>query len=476
VSGALATASGLGFRPGHYVNARYTVDRPNVKIIPRFLEHPTSGLEFMDLSFTIPPGMKLAQDAIPTLIFLKTIKWGYELMQFLDTLISETVPDRLKIIKLYNSLMPVEYRRQFIADINDPDSPLRIGIVTDTCTYGTDIPTLARVIIVHLGDSMTDSPESRKQQMGRPGRDGNLATAIVYAPAWVRQIPEPEITTKQGFADLERRKQLPAVTLQTFNATIDRCPRCADLNYNGEEFVLRPGCCSLHDPEPEESRDRAAVAYWVDYFKGREHLDAPKTKKIRSDGTYPVLDVVLKQSLTRILVQWRARVYCRVRKETNTGGGSVFLLPDRFLQRVVDRAHACTTLDRLWGVMHDWEQLPLFGAELFKILMEVLPALGYAEILEARKEPSDSMDVDDPSLAEPTRAGSRTQESSNMEVDPPPPLRIMLAPRQIVLSSPTKASTKRTALSSPTGSRSQKRSKIINKENIPAQYTSYIQA
>jgi hypothetical protein len=106
---SLCIAAALGFRPGHYVNARYTVDRSHVKIIPRFLEHPTSRLEFMDLSFTVPPETKLAQDIILTLIFLKTLKSGYEPMQFLDTLIPETVPDRLKIIKLYNALMPVNY-------------------------------------------------------------------------------------------------------------------------------------------------------------------------------------------------------------------------------------------------------------------------------------------------------------------------------------------------------------------------------
>jgi hypothetical protein len=78
------------------------------KIIPRFLEHPTSGFEFMDLSFIVPPDMKSARDIVLALIFLKTIKSGYELMQFLDTLIPEWVPDRLKIIKLYNSLMPVD--------------------------------------------------------------------------------------------------------------------------------------------------------------------------------------------------------------------------------------------------------------------------------------------------------------------------------------------------------------------------------
>ncbi|KAJ6557657.1 hypothetical protein B0H19DRAFT_1290747 [Mycena capillaripes] len=400
VSAALYIAVGLGFRPGKYVNAGYTIDRPNVKIISLFLEHPTPGFEFMDLSFVVPPDMKSARDIVLTLIFLKTIKSGYELMQFLDTLIPEWVPDRLKIIELYNSLLPVDYRHKFIADIND-GSVLRIGIVTDICTYGTDIPALARVIIVHLGDFINDSPEFRKQQMGRPGSDGSPAPATVYAPAW-------------GFADLERRKQLPAVTLQTFNATVDFCPRAVDLKYNSEEFVLRPECCSLHDREPEQSRDFGAVA------------------------------------------EWRARMYVRIRPTKNTGGGSVFILPERFLQRIVDRAHTCTSLDRLWGVMHDWEYLPRLGEDLFKLLN-----------LRAREAAFDSMDVDTPPIA-PAETGGATRESSDMDIDPPPPFRIILPPQRIVLSAPTMVPAKRALPGPPFPKANQKRSKFIEKENIRA--------
>ncbi|KAJ7867729.1 P-loop containing nucleoside triphosphate hydrolase protein [Mycena olivaceomarginata] len=405
VTAALHIAAGLGFRPGQYVNARYTIDRHNVKIIPRFLEHPTSGFEFMDLSFIIPPDMKFAHDIILTLIFLKTIKSGYELMY---------------------------------------------------------IPALARVVIVHLGDSINDPPEVRKQQMGRPGHDGSPATAIVYAPAWVRQIPESQIMTKQGFADLERRRQLPDVTLQTFNATVDCCPREVDLKYNSEEFVRRPDCCSLHDPEPEQSRDLAMVAEWVKRYK--ELDQTAKAKTIRSDGTYTALDTVLKQSLTRIILAWRARKYCSVRKASNTGGGSVFVLPERFIQRIVDRAHACTSVDRFWGIMHDWEHLPFFGDDLFELLGEVLP--GYAEILDARKKTSDPMDVDPPPTA-PAETGA-ARESSNMDVDPPAPLRILLPPRRIVPPAPTTVPTKRAPPGPPASTATQKRIKIIEKENIPS--------
>jgi hypothetical protein len=35
ISAALRVAEGLGFCPGQYVNARYTIDRPNVKMRER---------------------------------------------------------------------------------------------------------------------------------------------------------------------------------------------------------------------------------------------------------------------------------------------------------------------------------------------------------------------------------------------------------------------------------------------------------
>ncbi|KAJ6626498.1 hypothetical protein B0H10DRAFT_2185737 [Mycena sp. CBHHK59/15] len=405
-SDALVIAAGLGFRTGQYVNARYTIDRPNIKYITRFFEHATSGFEFMDLSFVIPFGMKSPRKSPPPSSSSKTIQNGHRLMQFLDSLILLTIPNH--------------------------------------------IPTLTRVIIVHIGDGLGDSPEVGKQQMGRPGRDGSPATAIVYAPAWVREVPEAQITTKQGLLDLERRKQLPAVTHQFFNPTAQCCPRGADLNYYGEKFVLRPNCCSLHDPEPEQSRDLALVGKWVGYFKAQEQNNAAKVKTFCSDGTYPALDTIMKTSLTNILIQWQARKYNVLRKAGTTGGGSVLLLPTHLLQRIVDQAHACTSLDRLQGIIHDWQHLELLDKDLFEILAQALP--GYSEILKAR----DRMDVEP--LPTP-------ELSDRMDVDVLP-LRIVIRPPRPP-SSPKKITAKRTSPASPTKT-ARKRSKVKEKENTLA--------
>jgi hypothetical protein len=115
--------------------------------------------------------------------------------------------------------------------------------------------------------------------------------------------------------------------------------------------------------------------------------------------------------------------------------------------------------------MHDWEYLPQLGKDLFKLLSEVLP--GYAEILSARKAASDSMHIDPPPTAH-SKTGSATRESSDMDIDPPPPLRIILPPQRIVPSAPTTVPTKRALPAPPSPKASQKRSKIIEKENIRA--------
>ncbi|KAF5320284.1 hypothetical protein D9611_011330 [Ephemerocybe angulata] len=138
-----AAATLLGFRPGHHVNARYSLDRAHVKYIPRIFEHPVSGGEFLDTAFTVPPSITCPQDIESTLIFTNTIATSHALMTFLDTLIPASIPNRSQIIKLYNSLMPIDYRQQFVRDLTS-GTTLRIGIVTDTLTYGLDIPNVSQ--------------------------------------------------------------------------------------------------------------------------------------------------------------------------------------------------------------------------------------------------------------------------------------------------------------------------------------------
>ena len=47
-------AKQLGFTKGSFINARYSLNRPNITFFPRFYQHAVSGSEFYDLSFLIP--------------------------------------------------------------------------------------------------------------------------------------------------------------------------------------------------------------------------------------------------------------------------------------------------------------------------------------------------------------------------------------------------------------------------------------
>ncbi|PCH41838.1 nucleoside triphosphate hydrolase protein, partial [Wolfiporia cocos MD-104 SS10] len=361
---SLAIAAGLGFRRGHYVDARYSVDRPNIKYITRFLEYPVSGAEFLDLAFLIPHDMTCAQDIPITLVFCNTIETGYRLMKFLDRLIPSTVPQRLKIVKLYNSLMPDNYRQKFVCDINS-GTVLRIGICTDTCVYGFDVPGVRRT--VNLG--VPKSRQEAKQKDLRGGRDGSLAIAYSYAPDWVRDIPPETVQTKKEKHDAERRKKLEHDILLWFNPPPTMCPRRLDLESNGEVFEPRERWCSTCHPEPEVSSDATANAKWADILAASAPIKV--ASNVRSDGTYCALGVRTRQAFITMLLQWRGRVWKRTRGDCIDEPAQRFL-PVFLINRLADKAHACTTYKKFEHVMTGWDSLSSHGVELFQWLTEIL--------------------------------------------------------------------------------------------------------
>ncbi|KAF7291508.1 Nucleoside triphosphate hydrolase protein [Mycena kentingensis (nom. inval.)] len=79
---ALRQAAALGFKPGSYINARYSVDRPNLRYIPRIFQHASTGNEFLDISFVVPLDLKQPDDIQRTIIFADYIKRGNAIMKF----------------------------------------------------------------------------------------------------------------------------------------------------------------------------------------------------------------------------------------------------------------------------------------------------------------------------------------------------------------------------------------------------------
>ncbi|KAJ7855954.1 hypothetical protein B0H14DRAFT_2168450, partial [Mycena olivaceomarginata] len=153
-----------------------SMHRPNIKYIPRFYEHPTTGTEHLDLAFVVPKGIQSALDIILTDIFAKTIERGFSIMDYLDKLIPSTVPNAGHLIKLYNGLMTGSYQRKLKADF--ASGKVWVIMVTDTAAYGFDVPNVRRVVTTDL--------DEMEQKFGWAGRDGQPAEAIAFAPSWVR--------------------------------------------------------------------------------------------------------------------------------------------------------------------------------------------------------------------------------------------------------------------------------------------------
>ncbi|KAH9945567.1 P-loop containing nucleoside triphosphate hydrolase protein [Amylocystis lapponica] len=397
---ARAIALDLSFRPGLYVDARYSVDRRNLKIVPRFIKHSVSSHVFLDLAFLIPYGLSTAAQIPTTLVFCETIELGWRVMTFLDYLIPHSVPNRRQIVQLYNSLMPAEYRAHFMEDIED-GSVLRIGICTDTCTYGLDISNVCRVVLFGLAPSV----DSLKQRMHRGGRDGAPAVAYILAPSWLRE---------QQKEDALRRAKLPPEMLRWYNATPNLCPRHADLLDNAEPFVLPEACCILHHPEPEHSVDLALIARWKEHLEESAEENAGRKPKIpRSDGTYQLLEKSMKVALTRMLVQWQGRVWVSIRG-SRRHLPSEFFLPAHLISRLTEKAHICSSLERLRLVLPDWKYLHCHAEELFVFMTEVL--CGFQEIIATR-----IIDVDD----------SDTDLDEGLHVEKPGPRRVRLLVREV---------------------------------------------
>ncbi|KAJ7069167.1 hypothetical protein C8F01DRAFT_1077795 [Mycena amicta] len=69
-------AKKLGFKAGAFEYAPYSVDRPNIKYIPRFLSHPYTGDAHLDLSFVILKNMSAPEDIPSTVILAKMRRGG----------------------------------------------------------------------------------------------------------------------------------------------------------------------------------------------------------------------------------------------------------------------------------------------------------------------------------------------------------------------------------------------------------------
>ncbi len=394
---AKALAKALGLKQGYFVNVRYPCDRPHIKYINRIMQHPYSGNTFHDLAFLLSPDARSPADIPRTLVFCNTIELGSRVIAFLDALFPTSFPHRSEIVMPYNSLMSQEYRSLFMQDMVE-GSRLRIGVCTETCTYGLDIPCIRRVVVFGLFPSFS----AGKQRLCRGGRDGLPAEAYSLVPSWVRELPVEAIKGQQAQDDAARRAKLSPVVRQWHNPTPSLCPRQVDMQHNEEVYTAPSGpCCSIHQPEPESSRDAAAIAHHlVAYAQRYGDASAVRDPVPRSDGTHRALDAIMIKTVGRMLRAWRGRMWPKVRGRDRNSLSCDFL-PSSIIDRIAHKAHVCTTIERLQRVIQTptWAYTELYGDSLLAFLNEA--TTGFDQIFAERQTEAVQLDEPAVSLDEP---------------------------------------------------------------------------
>lgn len=411
---ALEVGKALGFHPGHYINARYNLDRPNIYYIPRILSHPTSSSTFLDLAFLIPFDATSIQDIPTAIVFADAIRTGQAIMGFLDLLLEIRLPQyahRKKVVRLYNSIFDEDYCHQLVSDFEDTNSSLRIALVTDTLTYGLDL----KVSLVITYD-MAVSPQRRKQQIGRSGRQNQPSVAITFAPGWVRDVVINTHSTTQAKEDAARREKLPKPTQEWYNYTPCLCPRASDCAYFGDKMPsdFAQSCrCPIHEPQNDPTPSHlACIDRWANYFETTKH----RAKAIRGNAKiYRPLEPAMKRSVELMIGQWKAQTWAKIRGD-NIHVTSDFFLPPKIIQTIVDRAHACTTIANFHAIAQTWRYLDTHGTELFGFLTRVM--LAFREAFWQEEVPEDSKSLVEDSETETESDPEMESESEAISVVP----------------------------------------------------------
>lgn len=100
-------------------------------------------------------------------------------MGFLKSLLPDDLPDRGNVVMPFYPLMSDPYHQHYIQKFRDGNTRVLVG--TDTLTCGMDVADIHQVVIL----GVPPCPERMTQQIGRAGRDGEPARAVICVPAWM---------------------------------------------------------------------------------------------------------------------------------------------------------------------------------------------------------------------------------------------------------------------------------------------------
>ncbi|KAG9219887.1 hypothetical protein CCMSSC00406_0010059 [Pleurotus cornucopiae] len=359
----------LGFDGDDYVMCRMRVDVPNIKVVSRFLQHSISGLTMLDISWIIPVGLQAASSIKKTVVFCVTIKLAFTVMEFLQSLLPEEMSNREEVVMPFYSLMSGKYRERYIQEFREGTTRVLVG--TDTLTCGMDVSDIEEVIIL----GVPPTPERLTQQIGRAGRNGKPARAIVYAPPWMNE-------SSMKAADIAHRAKIPSMLCSWCNPSFDSCSRKVQCQHYGDEFIQPPHCCSLHEPDGSDYRK---VEEWVEAFTNASR----DSKRLRTKSKHRALDkTVMYPAAQRILTAWTRRLWIKIRRD-NTFMPSDTIFPPFLRDKVCQRMHLVINVEMLRQLIPEWSYLTKYGEELVVVCGEILQT--FDEVWKAREVDSDDV-------------------------------------------------------------------------------------
>ena len=244
----------------------------------------------------------------------------------------------------------------------------RIIVASDCFTWGVDVPDIRNVILFGLPSSFS----KLVQQVGRAGCDKQQAYGIIYAPSWVKDIPDDlQKETKLEGTELKQRKDMCQILCHWFNPTLTSCPQDVFCLCFGDKPSHPTNCCSLHTKDlPHMAPEPSLVSTFTP-----SHTKCPT---VQSDSTHRPFskkeDPALRLAISWMISVWTQKAWAQVRTRNS------LLPPTSFLSQALqdhlcEEFHTITTIDNLSVVLTGWPHLEQYREELFCFCQEALDGL-----------------------------------------------------------------------------------------------------
>ncbi|XP_048771265.2 uncharacterized protein LOC125677299 [Ostrea edulis] len=211
----------------------------NIKIIIRERPPSTGGNNKVEFAYDYiykPVFLDLLMnaDSFPLTIIYSKLKWcaySYDLAKRIlkdDMYLGTPCPENSRVVQ-YHSTQPENVNSQIIEELKNNDR-VKVVLATIALGMGADLQNVKRII--HAGPPT--SPEVYVQEVGRAGRDGQAAEAVLY----FNNSDLAEKPVEKGMIEFVRLKSCRRQYLSTyFDAPIESVNNCCDVCSNDRSNI-----------------------------------------------------------------------------------------------------------------------------------------------------------------------------------------------------------------------------------------------